>query len=693
MMRLLLVILIWCGCAVAAWAQPANDECINAISLGDITTYCSSPAEFSNVGATTSPQGRSTCHFDTVGHDVWFSFVATAPNLSITLIGDLARSSGGTLRFPELAVYEASCAMPVEVACGTDAFEVNVVSTLYEDLVPGELYFVKIQARESREGTFQLCIDNYDFVPPPQSDCVDGVILCDKSSFSVANVNSAGSDRDEVDPSECIREELNSVWYRWTCDEPGNLTFTLTPKSPVDDLDFAIYELPGGIDDCANKTTIRCMASGANTNFPLSDWERCSGATGLREGDPNTFEDPGCDPGDNNFVRDFQMESGKAYALIINNFTQSGNGFSIEWGGTGTFVGPKPSFEIDPLSGSQCDDDPITFLSTSTLPPGQTGSYEWFFGNYASMPQAAGEGPHDITYGGFGDKVVSLRVTSSEGCVVTETRELFIGPCCDPANPLVASDPEGVDPTCPGTATGSLSVGIESGEPEYFFSLDGGVYLPDRLYEGLFAGDYTVYAQNIKGCLDTVEISLTDPAPITVEVGEDRSIEFGEIIEVDALVNTSETFNYVWSGADSIICLNADCSRVEVLASSPTQVEVVATNDAGCITSDLLQIEVRKVRPLYVPNAFSPNEDGSNDKWMLYGPANVITRVDKLQIFDRWGNLVFTGEDLPINRGDVGWDGTHRGRPLNPGVFAFYAEVRYIDGVVFPVTGDINLLR
>ena len=694
MMRTLLTAALLLGLtAGVAFGQPGNDACINATALGEVTEYCSSPAQFTTAGATTSPLPKATCHFDTVGRDVWFSFIATASDVSIRVIGELPRASGGTLQFPEFALYDASCTMPTELACASDAFNTNVVETFAGDLVAGQLYFLRVQAREANVGTFQLCIESFDFLPEPQSDCVDGVILCDKSSFTVNNLIGAGDDTNEIESGNCIQEEFSSVWYRWTCDEAGSLSFTLTPNNPVDDLDFAVYELPGGIDDCAGKRVLRCMASGENISAPLSDWERCSGQTGLRAGDPDREEQPGCQSGDNNFAQDFQMESGRAYALVVNNFTDTGNGFGIVWGGTGTFVGPRPSFEIDPESGSQCDADEITFTNTSSLTPGSTGSYEWFFGSYASTPQAAGPGPHQITYGGFGDKTVSLRVTSSEGCVVTDTREVFIGPCCELSEPLEAGEPSGTNPVCPGTATGAFEVGIVSGEPDFFFSVDGGPFLSDRSYAGLFEGDYTVYVQNIKGCLDTVEVTLTDPPPIIVEVGDDRDIEFGDIVDIDAQVNAAGDFSYVWAGADSIVCLDADCSSVEVLTGQGTQVEVVATNEAGCVTSDLLRIEVRKTRPLFAPNAVSPNSDGSNDGWTLFGPENVIVGIETVRVFDRWGNMVFEASDLPINRPDLGWQGTFRGRALDPGVFAFYAEVRYIDDVVIPVTGDINLLR
>src|SRR5690606_35994474 len=126
----------------------------------------------------------------------------------------------------------------------------------------------------------------------------------------------------------CVNQELSSAWYKWICDVPGTLTFTLTPNNfepgfESDDIDFVVYELPGGIDDCNGKIVARCMAAGANVNEPFQNWRRCNGPTGLRDGETDLVEPAGCQfANQNNFAAPLIMEAGKAYALMINNFSQ-----------------------------------------------------------------------------------------------------------------------------------------------------------------------------------------------------------------------------------------------------------------------------------------------------------------------------------------------------------------------------------
>ena len=703
-LRSALATIALCAGAAAALAQPANDECAGAIELGEVSRYCSEPEQFNNLGATDSGFGdERNCHPQGGTSDVWFLFEATGSDANIRVIGQLPRLAGGTLRQPQFSLYDASCTTPTELACASDGADVGVAETFANDLEAGTLYFLRVSARDSMQGTFQLCIEMFDFIPEPQSDCVDGVVLCDKSPFTVASLQGAGNDTDEIEDGNCLfgldpfssgPAETGSVWYRWTCDEPGSLGFVLTPNNPVDDLDFAVYELPGGIDDCAGKRLLRCMASGEFIGAPFDDWIRCNGPTGLRDGDGDREEEAGCRRTDNNFAESIQMEAGRSYALIVNNFSNTGNGFGIEWTGTGTFLGPKPDFAFDPATGNQCDAaELITFTDRSTFPPGVTGSSEWFFGEYANPPQGFGTGPFEVGYSGFGDKVITLRVTSDAGCVVTERRELYIEPCCDGSDPLVADEPTVTDPLCPGTATGAFDVGVVSGAPDYFFSVGGGPFLADAATEGLFAGTYDVFLQNIKGCTDTVAVTLVDPPPINVEVGDDRFAELGDELRVSAVTDPPGNFSFSWSGADSIRCLDARCSEVIVIAGNAGELVVEIADDDGCTASDLLRIDVRKTRPLYAPTAFSPNGDLVNDFWTLYGPEEIVLRIRNLRVFNRWGELVFEREALPPNRPELGWDGRQRGRDLNPGVFAWAAEIVYVDGVVVPATGDLTLLR
>jgi gliding motility-associated-like protein len=107
---------------------------------------------------------------------------------------------------------------------------------------------------------------------------------------------------------------------------------------------------------------------------------------------------------------------------------------------------------------------------------------------------------------------------------------------------------------------------------------------------------------------------------------------------------------------------------------------------------DDVELKVLKIRPIFIPNVFSPNSDGVNDLFAIYGNQAALI-VRELRIYNRWGGQVFEGKDIPLNDETRGWDGYFDGKPLNPDVFTFYAVIRFIDGEEVLYKGDITLVR
>jgi len=364
-------------------AQIPNDECQFGTYLGFIEDYCSGPTAFTNVGATQSPQPvPPMCIFGDAMGDVWFSFVPTAPAVYISV--------NGSLNNPALAVYEGNCSTGItDIGCNSSATGV-FTEVSANNLVIGQLYYIRVAARDDNRGTFELCIRAFLPIPSPESDCPDAVVLCDKSPFQVENLDQTGDIQNEMTGSCVIvgtingqpvdqSEEQGSVWYVWTCDQPGTLEFTLTPNNPnndEEDLDFVVYELPGGLNDCENRISRRCMLSGESQGMVSSP---CYGATGLSAAETDTEEFAGCQDGSNNFIAPLDMQSGVSYGLIVNNFSQSGFGFSIEFGGTGTFLGPEADFVLEAVSEFDCDKTIIFNDNSESLTELSSNSYRRVF--------------------------------------------------------------------------------------------------------------------------------------------------------------------------------------------------------------------------------------------------------------------------------------------------------------------------
>ncbi|MBK9017147.1 MAG: gliding motility-associated C-terminal domain-containing protein [Saprospiraceae bacterium] len=95
---------------------------------------------------------------------------------------------------------------------------------------------------------------------------------------------------------------------------------------------------------------------------------------------------------------------------------------------------------------------------------------------------------------------------------------------------------------------------------------------------------------------------------------------------------------------------------------------------------------------VYAPSAFSPNGDNQNDRFTLYGNGKAV-EILYLQIFDRWGELVFEARNIPLNDESLGWDGTLDGQTLNPNVFPWKAVVQNEDSSTRLLNGDVVLIR
>lgn len=108
--------------------------------------------------------------------------------------------------------------------------------------------------------------------------------------------------------------------------------------------------------------------------------------------------------------------------------------------------------------------------------------------------------------------------------------------------------------------------------------------------------------------------------------------------------------------------------------------EVNLTSSLGCDSLLLLQL---KFFDFYIPNIFSPNQDGVNDVFRVFGAEDLIEKRD-LTILDRWGAKIYHGPE---------WDGTHNGQKVNPGVFVYIGRLRMNDGTLAEVSGTVTVVR
>ncbi|MBK9152100.1 MAG: gliding motility-associated C-terminal domain-containing protein [Saprospiraceae bacterium] len=187
----------------------------------------------------------------------------------------------------------------------------------------------------------------------------------------------------------------------------------------------------------------------------------------------------------------------------------------------------------------------------------------------------------------------------------------------------------------------------------------------------------------ITGCVQNAQFipNVGQPVDISVNAEPDLTIYEGEEIEIK-VTNPIAAATYVWStGATGL--------SIKVAPVETTTYTVTVTDRDGCTAVDQVTVEVRRARcdetDVYLPNAFTPNGDGNNDR--LFVRSNFIDEME-LIIYNRWGQQVFRTTDQ-----SVGWDGTFEGKELPPDAYAYYLRVICVNAVEYRKKGNVNLIR
>jgi len=107
-----------------------------------------------------------------------------------------------------------------------------------------------------------------------------------------------------------------------------------------------------------------------------------------------------------------------------------------------------------------------------------------------------------------------------------------------------------------------------------------------------------------------------------------------------------------------------------------------------CDSSGICEEPVITNNELFIPNAFSPNNDGHNDRLRVLGNANKI----EFKVFDRWGEMVYSYTGGEMSAG-TGWDGTYKGKQLDNAVFVYFAKVTLPDGKEVEMKGNVSLIK
>ena len=243
------------------------------------------------------------------------------------------------------------------------------------------------------------------------------------------------------------------------------------------------------------------------------------------------------------------------------------------------------------------------------------------------------------------------------------------------------------DPRCFGEANGYVTINqVNGGSPPYIYSWTSGSM--DNSSQNLSGGVEGVTVTDNNGCSFVQQFTLVEPELVTANVGDDIKVNVDDSVRVtlETSLDLGAIDSTIWGG---LVMPCSPCLTVDFIAQMSGQVTVTVVDTNGCTASDALVVQVDQPKGVFAPNVFSPNDDGDNDFFTIYGPS--VQQVEKLTIFDRWGNVLYEQPD--ITPGEQGWDGTFNGEPMMPGVYVYYAKIVHDDGFDEEKIGDITLVR
>lgn len=222
------------------------------------------------------------------------------------------------------------------------------------------------------------------------------------------------------------------------------------------------------------------------------------------------------------------------------------------------------------------------------------------------------------------------------------------------------------------------------------FNQDGVEVPADNLQAGL----YNIEVVDYLGCDTSYTFTIDEVLPFTIDAGQ--SITLSKGTEANLLATTdlieSDILQIDWM-PDAFLscdnCLNPIVSGLE----EDTWFTVDIIDNNGCIETDSILVRVVSDYSIYVPNTFSPDEDGRNDVFEIFGnSASSEIFISEFRIYDRWGNKVHEEFDFNINNGGR-WQGTHNDKPAIQGVYAYYFKALFPEGNEEVFSGTITLLR
>ncbi|MEO8588822.1 MAG: gliding motility-associated C-terminal domain-containing protein [Flavobacteriales bacterium] len=500
------------------------------------------------------------------------------------------------------------------------------------------------------------------FAQPVTSDCDGAIQLC--GGIYTESSAPLGTGNVYEFTGVCNANlETASLWYTFTVQDPGDLSFVLDPANDTDDYDWGLFNITNG--GCAGINAMDGSSPEVNCNS-YGSLVNPNGATGISTANGGTGTTNG--PGDLNgppFNADLPVQVGETYALVVMNWTGSLDGYTIDFTqSTASIYDQNPPVPISVTTNCSNQTFVVEFsepIVTSSVAPtdftltSPSGDVLPFSTVTPNQPGALAQTGYTIALGGVPTEggIYTLTITSVSGNVEDLCGNIVIETTFEV--PIIAPLIYTVEVTtaCNGMGGTFQATYVSGGTIPVTFTLAGSV-LPSGSATDLGPGDYGFWAVDAAGCQTTELVTIPDHI-IDVLIPQDQdslSCSRTSITIEGVQVIPQQTVQYTWTavtagGTDSTFSSSAspEVTLPGIYTLVVTDTEYGCTDEASVVVAPT-SVPTVDLSSVKLPNVVSPNGDGKNDIWRPYLPTDpdmdVTAYFDsyKLTIYNRWGQLI-----------------------------------------------------
>ncbi len=288
---------------------------------------------------------------------------------------------------------------------------------------------------------------------------------------------------------------------------------------------------------------------------------------------------------------------------------------------------------------------------------------------YIWAPNGYTEG--DSIYSGLPAGTYSVTITDANACSIIE-------PKIDVGEPIeLTMTLNEFSPACYGDTTGKVEVIVYGGTIPYnyaWYNANWSNVITDSVLTNVVAGSYSLTVTDAHSCTVLDIATIYDPTEITVVIEDTIEADYTGSIEL-TVSGGNPPYIFVWSN---------ESTDKDILGLESGIYIVTITDGNLCTIIDSVEIII----PLIIPTLFTPNKDGFNDEWR-------ITNIDEyedisIEIFNRWGDLVFTFSGNGEKYSNSPWDGKYGGADIPMGSYVYIIDLK---NETDPYNGVISVKR